>query len=83
MTSMPAPATSTNDAAICVTANARRRRFVPEVSRALPLASPIPCEESADGSRGTNASSTAATMARPAPTQSSVASTVTSFARTE
>ena len=33
--SMPAPATSTNDAAICVTANTRNRRFVPDVSRTL------------------------------------------------
>ena len=31
VSSMPAPASSTNDAAICVTAKSRRRRLVPEV----------------------------------------------------
>ena len=36
--SMPAPASSTNEAAICVTANSRSRRFVPEVMRTPPLA---------------------------------------------
>ena len=76
--SMPAPASSTNDAAICVTAKSRRRRFVPGVMRMLPAERPGPVAASADGSRGTNARSTAATTASTAPTQSSVASTVTS-----
>ena len=80
---MLAPASSTNDAAICVTANTRSRRFVLPVIRTLPLASPIPCEPSADGSRGTNASSTAATTASSAATHSMLESTVRSSARTE
>ncbi len=80
---MPAPASSTNDAAICVIANTRRRRFVPVVMRTLPVDRPKPFVASADGSRGTNASSTAATSARPTPTHSSVESTVRSSARTE
>ena len=83
VTSIPAPATSTNDAAICVTANTCRRRFVPDVMRTPPLARLAPLAPSADGSFGTYASSTAAAMASPAPTQSRLASTVTSFARTE
>jgi hypothetical protein len=83
VSSIPAPASSTNDAAICVTANARRRRFVPGVMRRLPPASPRPLAASADGSRGTNASSTAAANASSTPTQTTVISTVTSSARTE
>jgi hypothetical protein len=75
---MPAPASSTNDAAICVTANSRRRRFVPDVIRTLPLESPRPPTASADGRRGTNASSTAAVSARLTPTHSRLASTVRS-----
>ena len=67
-----------------MTANIRSRRLVPGVIRRPPLASrrdPIgPC---ADGSRGTYASATAATIARPAPTHIKLASTVTSSARTE
>ena len=68
--SMPAPASSTNDAAICVTANARRRRFVPGVIRTLPLDRPSPFADSAEGRRGTYASSTAADTARITPTHS-------------
>ena len=83
VTSMPAPASSTNDAAICVTANTRSRRFVPDVIRTLPLDSPSPLAASADGSRGTNASSTAAASASTTPTQSRLESTVRSSARTE
>ena len=83
VSSMPAPASSTNEAAICVTANARSRRFVPAVMRTLPPVRPNPLLASAEGSRGTNASRTAAATASPAPTHSSVASTVTSSARTE
>ena len=83
VSSTPAPASSTNDAAICVTANTRRRRLVPVVMRTLPLDRPKPFAASADGSRGTKASSTADTSARPTPTQSSVESTVRSSARTE
>ena len=44
---------------------------------------PSPADASADGSRGTNASSTAEISARPTPTQSSVLSTAESSARTE
>ena len=80
---MPAPASSRNDAAICVTANSCRRRPVPDVMRTLPLATPGPLPESPDGSRGTNARSTAAATARVTPTHSRLASTVTSLARTE
>ena len=82
--SVPAPASSTNENAICVVAKTRSRRFVPGVIRTLPLASAEARRGAcADGSRGTYASSTAAAMARPAPTQSRLASTVTSSARTE
>ena len=80
---MPAPASSTNENAICVVANTRRRRLVPGVIRMLPLARPSPVGACDDGSRGTYASSTAAAIARPAPTQSRLVSTVTSSARTE
>ena len=52
-TSMPAPASSTNEKAICVVANTRRRRLVPGVIRRLPLAMPRPAAASDDGSRGT------------------------------
>ena len=38
--SVPAPASSTNENAICVIAKRRRRRFVPGVMRMLPPASP-------------------------------------------
>src|SRR5438034_3046346 len=54
--SIPAPASSTNDAAICVTAKARSRRLVPDVIRRLPLDRPKPCDAWAEGSRGTNRS---------------------------
>ena len=40
--SMPAPASRTNDKAICVTANTRRRRFVPGVMRTCRSPSPEP-----------------------------------------
>ena len=40
VSSAPAPASSTNDAAICVTANSRSRRLVPVVMRTLPLDRP-------------------------------------------
>ena len=83
VSSIPAPARSTNDAAICVTANRRSRRLVPDVIRTLPVVSPIPVDAPADGSRGTNASSTAAITARLTPTHSRLASTVRSSARTE
>ena len=62
--SMPAPASRTNEAAICVTANTRSRRLVPVVMRTPPLDSPNPLADSADGRRGTNASRTAAATAR-------------------
>ena len=81
--SMPAPASSTNDAAICVTAKRRSRRLVAPVMRSPPLVSAKPCDASVDGSRGTKASSTAATIARPTPTHSRLASSVRSSARTE
>ena len=80
---MLAPASSTNDAAICVTAKMRSRRLVLPVIRTLPFAKPIPCEDSADGSRGTNANNTAAIIASTAPTHSMLESTERSCARTE
>ena len=69
---MPAPASSTNEAAICATAKSRRRRFVPGVMRMLPPEMPGPVTASAEGRRGTKASITAAATASTAPTQSSV-----------
>ena len=102
VSSMPAPASSTNEHAICVVAKARSRRLVAGVIRMLPLVSANPAgpplatlrrdrrshsmEEAGgpdDGRRGTYASNTAAAMARPAPIQSTLGSTVTSRARTE
>ena len=80
---MPAPASSTNDAAICVTANSAQPAVRARVIRTLPFDRPKPFDASADGSRGTNASRTAATSARPTPTHSRLASTVRSSARTE
>ena len=81
--SMAAPASSTNDAAICVTANIRNRRLVPPVMRRPPLVSAKPREASALGRRGTNASSTAASSASPTPTHSMLESSARSSARTE
>ena len=72
-----------NDAAICVTAKIRSRRPVLPVIRKLPLAMFNPFAASAEGNRGTNASSTAATSASNAPTHSMLESTVKSSARTE
>ena len=83
VSSIPAPASSTNDAAICVTAKRRSRRLVPDVMRTLPVDRPRPLEPSAAGRRGTNARRTAAASARPTPTHSRLASTVRSSARTE
>ena len=80
---MPAPASSTKDAAICVTAKTRSRRLVLPVIRRLLLDIPNPCDVSADGRRGTNAKSTAAMTASIAPTHSRLESTVRSSARTE
>ena len=51
--SMPAPASSTNEQAICVVAKMRSRRFVPGVMRTPPVARPRPAGACADGSRGT------------------------------
>src|ERR1700736_3371831 len=75
-----APASSTNDAAICVTAKMRWRRLVLLVIRTLPLdrlsplgAPDVPEEE---GKRGTKARITAATIASAAPTQSKLESTL-------
>ena len=82
-TSMPAPASSRNDAAICVTANAFSRRLVDPVRRALLPACASPCDASDEGRRGTNASSTAAIAASTTPTHSKLASSVRSSARTE
>src|SRR3954447_20362313 len=78
-----APASSTKDAAICVTAKIRWRRLVLPVVRALPLARLRPLDVSADGRRGTNAKITDATTASAAPTQSRLESTLKSRARTE
>ena len=80
---MPEPASRTNDAAIWVTAKSRRRRFVPVVIRRLPLERLTALVASAPGRRGTKASSTAASAARPTPTHSRLESTVRSSARTE
>ncbi len=78
-----APARSTKDAAICVTAKMRWRRLVLPVIRGVALNRLWPLDVSADGRRGTYARMTAATMARAAPTQSRLESTVKSSARTE
>ena len=80
---MPAPASRTNDAPICVTANARSRRLVFDVMRTLPFDRPKPCAASDDGSRGTYASRMAAPTASAAPTHNRLESTVTSRARIE
>ena len=80
---MAAPASRTKEAAIWVTAKARRRRVPPPVIRALPLDRLIPFGPSPDGRRGTNARSAAAASASPAPTHSMLESTVRSSARTE
>ena len=80
---MLAPAKRTKDAAICVIAKTRRRRFALPVIRRLPPARPNPWDVPADGRRGTKARNTAATTANAAPTQSMLESTVRSSARTE
>ena len=80
---MPAPASSTNEAPICVTANSRSRRLVPEVIRTPAPLTPSPFAASDDGRRGTKASRIAAASASPTPTHSRLASTVRSSARTE
>ena len=74
--SIPAPASSTNEAAICTTANARSLRVVEPVIRTPPLDRPNPCEASDEGRRGTKARSRAARTARTTPTQSRVESSV-------
>src|SRR5690348_16518591 len=75
-----APASSTKEAAICVTAKIRWRRLVLPVMRAVPLDRLWPLDVSADGRRGTNAKITAATAASAAPTQRRLESTVRSGA---
>src|SRR5579859_7338316 len=80
---MLAPANSTKDAAICVTANMRWRRLVLLVMRTLPLTRFMPFDALAEGRRGTNAKITAATTASATPTQSRLESTVKSSARAE
>ncbi len=79
----PAPASSTNDAAICVTANAAQ---APVGARRHPHAAVRQANAAvggspAKGASAPNASSTDATSASVTPTQSTVASTVTSSAR--
>jgi hypothetical protein len=69
------------EAAICVTAKIRSRRLVPPVMRTPPLLSPKPCEVQAMGDRGTKARSTAAAIARLAPSQSMLESIFKSGAR--
>ena len=61
----------------------RSRRFVDPVMRRPPLARPRPRGESVDGSRGTKASSTLATVASATPTHRTLESSVRSSARTE
>jgi hypothetical protein len=82
-TSIPAPTSSRKEHAICVVAKILRRRFVPGVIRTPPTAGFMAFDRSKEGSRGTYASSTAATMASPAPSQSTLPSTLASSARTE
>src|SRR5580704_2547990 len=77
-----APASSTKDAAICVTAKIRWRWLVLPVIRTLPLARLSPFGVPDEGRRGTNARITAATTASAAPTQSKLESTLKSSART-
>src|ERR1700739_1817130 len=81
--SMLAPANSTKDAAICVTAKARWRRLVLLVMRTLPLARFMPFDALAEGRRGTNAKIAAETNASAHTTKSMLESTVKSNARTE
>ena len=82
-----APASSTNDAAICVIAKIRWRRLVLAVIRTLPLVrfSPLglPDVPEEEGRRGTKARITAATIASAAPTQSKLESIRKSRARME
>ena len=76
VSSMPAPASSTNDAAICVTANSAQPAVGAGRDRARCRSTrPRPPRRLGDGRRGTNASSTAATSASPTPTHSRLAST--------
>src|SRR5216684_218811 len=51
VTTVLAPASSTKDAAICVTAKMRWRRLVLPVIRVLPIDKPWPLDVSADGHR--------------------------------
>ena len=83
VTRLLAPARSTKERAICVTAKIRWRRLVLPVMRAPPVARLRPWVVSPEGSRGTKARTTEATIARPAPTHSMLESTVRSNARTE
>lgn len=64
---MLAPASSTKNAAICVTAKSRWLRLVPLVVRRLPLDGFCSCEESAESKRGKNAKITEAATANTAP----------------
>ena len=77
-----APASNIKEAAICVTANTRKRRLLPPATRAPRPVSP-PCGPFAEGSRGINARNTAATSASPIPNHTRLKSSVKSFARTE
>src|SRR2546428_8958354 len=81
--SMPAPARSTNENAICVVANIRNRRLVPGVIRTLPLVSPRPAGAGGAGRRGADAGRTAAPPAQPAPVPSTLGATGTPRARPE
>src|ERR1700731_3400370 len=60
VTTALAPASSTNEAAICVTAKIRWRRLVLPVIRTLPLDRLRPLDVPADGRRGAKAQNTAA-----------------------
>ncbi len=80
---IPAPTSSTNENATCAVAKSLSRRLVPGVMRRPPVARLAPADVSDAGRRGIHASNTAAAMASPAPTQSRLASIVTSSARTE
>src|SRR5258708_797809 len=78
-----AAATSTNEAAIWTSAKTFSLRFAVPVMREVPLGSQNACTPLEDGSRGMNASRTAASSASPPATQSRLESMVRSSARTE
>ena len=75
LSSMLAPASSTKEAAIWVTAKTRWRRVVPPRDAQAAAGQADPWSYPTEGRRGTKASSTAAMRPAPAPTQSMLEST--------